>query len=53
MSWLLMARLDDAAWRKKVEWVVGRVSAVDLGSWVVNHNVAHQRQIGTLAGEWT
>jgi DinB family protein len=44
----LMASLDDAGWRRRTEWVVGRISAVDLGSWLANHNMAHQQQVDAL-----
>lgn len=41
----LVARLRREDWRKKADWVLGRVSVIDLGSWLANHNVAHLQQV--------
>ncbi|MEX2226496.1 MAG: DinB family protein [Dehalococcoidia bacterium] len=41
----MIATLGTADWRKRVELVSGRVSVLDMGSWLANHNRAHLEQI--------
>ena len=41
----LLSGLDDADWRARIDLVSGRTLAVDVGSWVANHNTAHLEQI--------
>lgn len=36
-------------WRKRGELTFGRVSLLDMASWLVNHNVAHLAQVRAIA----
>ena len=40
-----IGRLEGLDWRKKATMSGSRVAAIDVGSWVANHNVAHLQQI--------
>jgi rubrerythrin len=40
--------LQPTDWRKKTAMSGSRVAAIDVGSWVTNHNVAHLQQILAL-----
>jgi rubrerythrin len=44
----IVKRLDTGNWRKKTTMSGSRVAAIDVGSWVANHNVAHLQQILAL-----
>jgi rubrerythrin len=44
----VIGRLEDSDWRKKTAMSGSRVAAIDVGSWVANHNVAHLQQILAL-----
>lgn len=41
----LIARLQSSDWRRKAVFAIGKVSVVDLGSWLANHNTAHIHQL--------
>jgi rubrerythrin len=41
----LLEGLAPADWRKRINMMSGNTLAVDVGSWVANHNTAHLRQI--------
>ena len=43
-----IGRLSPGDWRKKATMSGSRVAAIDVGSWVANHNVAHLQQILAL-----
>jgi hypothetical protein len=47
----MIATLEDGAWRKRVELVSGKVTVLDMGSWLANHNDAHLAQIAALRRE--
>lgn len=47
----LVARMEDADWRRTAEMLSGQVRVIDLGSWLANHNVAHVRQILAMREE--
>jgi rubrerythrin len=44
----LIARLGTPDWRKKAVFAIGKVSVVDLGSWLANHNTAHLKQLTAI-----
>jgi rubrerythrin len=44
----IIVRLEAGDWRKKTMMSGSRVAAIDVGSWVANHNVAHLQQILAL-----
>jgi hypothetical protein len=44
----LVESLDAEGWRARAEFVAGKVSVIDLGSWLVNHNRAHIEQVRGL-----
>jgi rubrerythrin len=44
----VIAKLGESDWRKKATMSGSRVSAIDVGSWAANHNVAHLAQIVAL-----
>jgi rubrerythrin len=44
----MIEALDERAWSSRVELVSGKVTVLDMGSWLANHNVAHQAQIAAL-----
>jgi rubrerythrin len=45
---MIIGVLQPGDWRKKTLMSGGRVAAIDVGSWVANHNVAHLQQIIAL-----
>lgn len=45
---VLLGRLEDGDWQKRTEMFVGKVTVVDIGSWLMNHNLAHRQQILAL-----
>jgi rubrerythrin len=47
----VIGRLETGDWRKKATMSGSRVAAIDVGSWVANHNVAHLQQILALRGQ--
>jgi rubrerythrin len=46
----LIPRLRQEDWRKKADMLSGRVPVIDMGSWLVNHNLAHLEQIRARLG---
>ncbi len=44
-SLALIAQLTDTDWRRKADMLSGRVTVIDMASWLANHNVAHVEQI--------
>lgn len=49
----VVATFDDKDWRRKGELSVGRISLIDMASWLANHNLAHAKQIADLRSRRT
>lgn len=45
----LAESIEEGDWRKRGELTSGRVSLLDMASWLVNHNVAHLAQMRAIA----
>ncbi len=44
----IITSLEDGDWRRKGELSVGRISLIDMASWLANDNLAHTKQIVLL-----
>ncbi len=47
----LLAGFGPEGWRKRVNMMSGSTLAIDVGSWVANHNTAHLQQLRARFGE--
>jgi rubrerythrin/uncharacterized damage-inducible protein DinB len=42
---VILEGLDTKGWRARIDMVSGKTLAIDVGSWVANHNTAHMEQL--------